>query len=670
MRHRLLIVDDYSSPAFDQASASAVGGDRWDLFLLGGSPDWFRWRHPEQLRKLPGCRVVDAARLAAQAHASVGEFVVRLGATLPRLALGGETLFELLQERHGNAWWHLEASEKGPYRGPLIGQLYRLALLNAIAETDGYDEVWCSIRERVLADTLRATLETRPRWRMLDARPAPGPQRMEERPLLRHSLIAARALGRFLSIHVFTRWLGGRAKPPRTGSGRWVFSVFPTWWADASTSQPRDRFLTNAADARLDGYFVWLAQPAVLWRHTRAVRDACASLHLVPLQRSLSLWDLLTVLSPRYFRRVLRFEKTMRPHLHVPFAGCDVGHLVGAEISRSLSAHEPLQNALVARALAKAADTVHPRLLLYRGESQPLESALLQGLAGKAKAIGFHHFPYAERHLPMQFTPQEVEESLQQPPSRVARPLPDGIVALGPALAANVARGGFPKDRVVVCGPQRYGPLFTYRRVMAPRQAIRRRLGLAADVFLIIVALAIVESDTEALFGSLIGGCPDLATLRVIIRTHPNRPHGDDALRGAIDALGQARAELMPVSANMYDYVAAASCMVCVGSMIAFEAIVLGIMPIVMDNPSTYGAVSLAQYEEGMFIVHNASELGAAIQHVRENSDECRRKREAWPALIEQVFGDSDQPLGAQLDRALDVFDPPASHPCAGTVTT
>jgi hypothetical protein len=199
-----------------------------------------------------------------------------------------------------------------------------------------------------------------------------------------------------------------------------------------------------------------------------------------------------------------------------------------------------------------------------------------------------------------------------------------------------------------------------YRARQPDRAVLRERLALTAQGVVVFVALAIVEADTEALFGALVEGCRDLGDVQLVVKTHPNRPKGDPALHATLDALGRARATTMPDSGSMYDYIAAADCMVCIGSMIAFEAMALGIMPIVFDNPSTYGSVSLAAYEEGVFNVRNAPELRAAVDEVRRDSPAARAKRARWPELLDRVLGDLERPLGLQMTDALARLDVPA----------
>jgi hypothetical protein len=109
----------------------------------------------------------------------------------------------------------------------------------------------------------------------------------------------------------------------------------------------------------------------------------------------------------------------------------------------------------------------------------------------------------------------------------------------------------------------------------------------------------------------------------------------------------------MPAAGALYDYVRAADAMVCIGSMIAFEAIALGIMPIVFENPATYPATSLAEYESGLFVTRDAAGLIEAIEDVRIDSRRSRVKRLAWPAVLKDVFGDLDTPLEDQMDEAV-----------------
>jgi hypothetical protein len=229
-------------------------------------------------------------------------------------------------------------------------------------------------------------------------------------------------------------------------------------------------------------------------------------------------------------------------------------------------------------------------------------------------------------------------------------------MASGEAIAAHVEASGFPKARVVLCGPLRYESLIRYAATRPAKAPLRERLRLPAAATIVFIALAIVEADTQALFGALVEACGgDLPRdLHFVVRTHPNRPGGDPALRATLETLGPARAALVPSGAAVYDYIAASDAMIGIGSMIAFEAMALDVMPIVFDNPATYGAVSLAEYEDGLFVPRSPAALRQALDHVVRQSPVAAAKRSAWPALLSRVFGDLGQPAGDQFGRALD----------------
>jgi hypothetical protein len=172
-------------------------------------------------------------------------------------------------------------------------------------------------------------------------------------------------------------------------------------------------------------------------------------------------------------------------------------------------------------------------------------------------------------------------------------------------------------------------------------------------VSIALVALAILEADNEALLATLVTAAARRPSFHFVVRTHPNRPKGGAALATWLSALGPSRASMMPAASNLYDYIAASDVLLCIGSMIAFEAIALGVMPIVFENPSTFAATSLREYDRGLFVVSGAAALCDALEDVCTGGEQSQRKRAAWPTLLEEVMGDLDRPLELQLEAAV-----------------
>jgi len=644
---RLLIVDRYDAPALTEV-VGGRHGDGWDVLLLGPSGAWYRWRHASGPQADDRWRIVDPAPFAARASDLVGDFLVQFMVRLPDLDLGGQTLARLLESSDGNLWWYLEVAEKGPYRGPLVGQLYQLALARLVIAQTPYNSVRVSLADAALAEVFEAAQQSIAGLEIVKTASSRPPRWWDEWPLVRYWVHAASAALNLLLVKLLIA--GTRA--PEVGRDALVcFTFYPAWWARPFSAAPDDRFFSDLAGAGARAYLAWIGSPLALWRHRRRVRKTLVSRRFVVLQSYVRLREAIALLGWRGAARARRFERRMRQAIAARFAGFDVGLLIGREISQSLTSGEPLQDVLLARAVRRAAAALRPRAVLYRLEFQPTENALVRGLAGLSASVGFLHYPFGRHYLPMRFAPGEVDRHLRR--ADRDRPLPDAVIACGAAGVEHFAESGYPRPRLAVCGPQRYGRLIEYRRRREPRERVRGRIGLPADVPVYLVALAIAQDDTEALFAALVEALGDRADYRLIVRTHPNRPQGDPGLRAALDALGSARASLMQPGQDLYDCLAAADAMICIGSMIAFEAMALGTMPIVFENPASFAALSLAEYEDGLFVVRDGRELGGALDAVQRDTGAAAAKRRSWPAVLERVLGDLETPLAGQLMRAL-----------------
>jgi predicted glycosyltransferase len=114
------------------------------------------------------------------------------------------------------------------------------------------------------------------------------------------------------------------------------------------------------------------------------------------------------------------------------------------------------------------------------------------------------------------------------------------------------------------------------------------------------------------------------------------------------------RLRLLPSGAgvDVYDYIAASDAMICIGSTIAFEAMVLGTMPIVFENPATFNVTSLVEFDAALFVARNTDELRLAIDAVQRDLPAAQVRRGHWPQTIERVLGDLRSPLAAQLRTA------------------
>jgi hypothetical protein len=654
MTRRLLIADRYDAPAIAEVMHAPGQDESWDILLLGLSNAWFQWRY-RPYRGTERWQLVDPVPYAAEASEQSGTFLVDLVHRLPGIELGGETLGDLLKTPEGTSWWYLDITEKGPFRGPLVSQLYRLALARAVIDRGDYDEVRVDLASRPLTDAFRRVTGLSPRLRVADTAPYKQESWWDRRPLVRYWIYAGVAIVRLAVVRAFLAAGGFRAAAAPSGLA--AFTFFPAWWSRPFTTDAADRFFSHLREVGAGGYLAWLTSARSLWRNRRAASDVLRARALVPLQAHLGFRDVLSLLSLRQFARVWRFEHRVRPALRESFAGFDVGPLVAADVSRSLTGMERWLSTLLARAVRRSVARRAPRWLLYRLEFQPFESALLRGVHGRARGIGFLHYPFGRHYLSTRFAEGEVPRYLTGADPARDRPLPDAVLACGESGIGHVTDAGYPRSRCAPCGPQRFGRLLDYRRSCESREAVRARLRLPLDRPVYFVTLAIVEEDTEALFAALAGAVDAIRDPLLVVRTHPNRPLGDPALTASLARLGEHRAVLMDSRQDIYDHLVAADALVCIGSMIAFEAIALDRMPVVFENPSTFPALSLAEFEDGLFVVRDKAEMETALRAIDCGAEGVRTKQRRWPDLLHRVLGDLETPLPVQLKRALARLD-------------
>jgi len=647
MRRRLLIVDRYDAPAL-AALGHSPDAASWDVFLLGRSIPWARWQHGTA--RPPAWRFVDPSAFVERAAQRAGDFLVKYVHGLPDTPLTGTTLHELLRSAEGSQWWFMEIAEKGPLRGPLVGQLYRLMLAKCVLESAAYEAVHIALQEPELGAILaHGAQHSNVR---VDTLPAGNTGAWwDRRPALRFWLHAAVAAGRAAAVKVWARVWGTPPAPTRRSLAS--FTIYPGWWSRPLTQSAGDRFFSHLSDAGVRDYLTWVDQPLVLWRRPKQAQRVIHSRRLHLLQAILSWRDIASVLSVSRFLRLRRFERHMRASVTARMEGLDVSQLIAAELTRSMTGGEMPLCLLVEQAVRRMAGRDCWSAVLFRTEFQPFESALLRGLQGTAAGIGFLHYPFGAHYLSTRFAPGEVSAHLSQAGSATARPLADGIIACGEVGIAHVTDSGYPRTRCAPCGPQRFGRLVDYLRNPEGRADVRRRLGLPLDQPVFFVTLAIVEADTEALFGALALALQTAAPYRLIVRPHPNRPEGDAPLRAALDALGADRATLMAPGGDIYDYMRAADAMICIGSMIAFEAMALGCMPVVFQNPSTFPALSLAEFEDSLFVARDDEELRDALRAIATGGAADQERRARWARTLTAVLGDILTSLPVQLARAL-----------------
>jgi hypothetical protein len=617
----LLVIDVYDA---DEVASLTRDGE-WDVLMLGISESWFRLVAPSLPPSTGRLAFVDGHECAAEAHEQVRAFVLEAWPRLSGSVISGASLADRLTAL-GSSWWYLETAEKAPYRTPLIFQLYWLALLELVGRRREYRRIVVATSRRWLADVLE-----RGRLPMEVKRLPPAP----DHPTRGYW----RGVGGAVASVLLTRLAGWLARWPEEAGrgGAWIFSFLPAWWTGVLDARyARDRFFSAPPDgvrgvSWLSG--VWA------WRERRALKSFIAERRIAVLQRYVPVRALVQLLSPARLYAVARVRRHVRRLAGFPFAGVDVAPLLADDVSRSLTSGELPQDQLIEAASARFAKTRRPECILYRAEFQPPEFALLIGLTSIARTVGFVHYPFGRRYLPVSGAQD--------------RPAPSAMIACGDAGRRHLVESGYPPSQIALCGPQRHVALLEYLSRPRDRNGLRRQLGVDTDLPAVLVATALAEEDTEALFGALIQVLPSLGPCRVLVRTHPNRPAGDAALARALEALGSDRATRVGAHVSLYETIEASDVLVTIGSTVAFEAMALGCQPVLFEAPATYAATSLVEFEDAIYIARDPETLRVALSEVLSAAPPARARRRRWTAAVASTLGDLEKPLDSQLTRAL-----------------
>jgi hypothetical protein len=653
----MLVITDSAPEAWVNPVREASGGASVvEVLPLGISRDQYRLSHGKLLDGLGVWKFVETTRATERARSAIREFVPLLMVQLRNGRFDGEgSLLDELQHGGFNAWWFLEISEKSAYRGLLVNRLYYLALVQAVLSAATYSKVCLCLDDAVLSQSMADGLAKLDITCMrLKVKCKSNPSRLAY--WLSSHLANALGIG---ILHVLQRLMvrglriTNRRLPP--SQSVLLFSFYPRMWSAPYSKEALEWFFgpfpKYFPDQQPVYYSIWLtAWPREIWARRRELRSFFRHQKAFCLTRFAGLRAIGSLLHPKWWMLHLRLSGMQRRSESFQFTVFDVGDMVFAELHRSLSSTEFFRDLLLVHAWRNVSRVLLVRAVLYRLEFQPFENAILYGVHNRIRTVAFQHSSFGKNYLPYHFVSGEFSSSYHQG----SMPLADLMVMSGEFGREVMLKNGCRPESVEVCGPLRYRTLLSRVNQRSDRNVEAwRRLGVERSAKVVVVATSVSRQDAEGLLAALQECAPLLADTMILFRSHPALPLEKEFVEVAQACVGPSRYRVLTSVEELYDGLLLADVAVVNNSTVAFEALVLGVAPVIFDSGSVFDPKAMEPDEWAGMIASNAEQLGRLLVGVMEGREELASKQQQ---LLEQAERWFDQPGKDPYRRFLDIL--------------
>jgi hypothetical protein len=675
-----------AAPASDSSSPAVlivVDGDHLDwiperqrhpgvrciLLPLGISAAAYLREHGAELAR-HGVEVWHPGPAALEAREAIQRRYPQFVFDLARRPIAGRSLLDRLDLGDVNLWWLIETSEKSVFRCSLVNHMYFLELLSRAQRETGAGELWIDVRCPYLERTLRS-IESRPGAPVVRVCAPPLAPWRPRTPFF-FRLLARRVVlfGRLLSQYVALR--AGRLQQDPRGLRLVLHANYPSMWIRGTSADAQDRHYGILAEAlsrwKPTGYVVHLQIASrELWRLRRAVAAIWRRNRILPVLQFAGLRGVLSVLSPRVFRRLVAARGAMVRLPPIEHDGWNVAPIVERELDCALEHNEPALDLLWVRGLRALFARQPMDFIVHSGEFQPFEKAIWYAARERGvRAVSFQHSMSSPMFLSYHFGAGELASYVREPAAPGAMPTPSLFATTGEYAAEAVIGAGFPSNRVCVCGPIRYHSLVQMRAERKSKAEARRALGLETTAPIVLVATTSKHRDNLNMMQSLSRALARHdAPAMVLFKAHPQvTPEAERELieigKGLAPPLEWHRfAEEQPLSAML----AASDVLLTNSSATGVEAMALDVVPIFFHNPHLYDLSILYSLPESVLFATDHEELAVALEDALSGRA-AERLSPRWGADLRRLLGPLD---GSAEGRFLEFLQRAGCAGCAGS---
>jgi len=645
MGKRILVITDKTDGLW---LGKSVSNDNYDLLTLGFSAEAARFLYRSEAIKF---NLIDVGAFAEKAQEKVRQFIPRFIYDFARKDRGwGRSILKHFQVGKVNFWWFNKMSEKGGWGTPLIRRVYYLELIIEAFQGRCYEEMWVELEDAILAAQIKDNQDQLCTIKILTG---------NQSPLLKNKYRYLQILIRNLFIQqigILLRRLilgfMGAGKQVKNGSVM-LFTLYPYFWSKLTEAGRQELFyrtLPFALGSRPISYLAWLTISFDKLRgKRRAIAKDLQDQKVIPLEKTIGLRGILRVFSfsLAYLLKIISYLISLRGNIREHYGKVEITRMVLDEFEQFMIAPEIIMSLGIMEATKEFLENNKPGCLIFRAEFQPHERGLLYAAHGRCLTIGFQHQAIARNHLQYFFLPEEL----------AAMPLPDKILVAGEYPREVLIKGGFPADKVTVCGPVRYAELVKQVRNRKSKGELRAKFGLSDAGHIFLIAAPVVKSDAIN-FGVLLGRAAqrNLKGAIFLVKSHPITKY-DDLIKSIVKELApELDLRFLPDCIDLNEYLVLADALILTGSTVGIEAICLGIVPILLENYHSFSLNPLLEIEDSYLKVTDPNQLNTALEMIVNDDGRLGDLKRNWPGAIRKLFYSIEEDPGKRFAKILEGY--------------
>jgi hypothetical protein len=177
---------------------------------------------------------------------------------------------------------------------------------------------------------------------------------------------------------------------------------------------------------------------------------------------------------------------------------------------------------------------------------------------------------------------------------------------------------------------------------------------LKQDDRIIVVSLTADESSSLLMLSATMNACRNLKDLKVYIKPHPAWIPNLKEFETIQTVAGTKKFQVVNSDESIFGILQSANLQVTSGTQMAFEGMLLGVMPIIYEPKFRFNPTNFDSFSDICFRTNSNIELEELIRLVLKNDAVSLEKKKSWPNFLNAFFSlDDDDSSEKSLDSAL-----------------